>query len=105
MLSVTTENQIRQEWQRKADHMQPAADPNLYTVFYEYTDTFGGEANYSWVKRGEFQDSLKTPDALIVKKAKALVGLTGITCKRTHYGDMIELRPYGSATVLFITWS
>jgi hypothetical protein len=135
MLSITTERQIAQEWQRKADHMHPseattevaatnavlsatggvssmpkqsiwaagtAADPNLFTVSYEYTDTFGGEANYSWVKRGEYQESHKTPDALIVKAVKARVGLTGVRCKRAHHGDMIELRPYGSATVLFI---
>ena len=108
MLSITTERQIAQEWQRKADHMHPAetaADPNIFTVSYEYTDTFGGEANYSWVKRGEYQESHKTPDALIVKAVKARVGLTGVRCKRAHHGDMIELRPYGSATVLFITFN
>jgi len=85
--------------------VKPAADPNLCTVSYEYTDTFGGEANYSWAKRGEYQESIKTPDALIVKKVKALVGLTGVRCKRIHHGDMIELRPEGRATVLFITFS
>ena len=105
MLSITTQNQINREWQRKAERMHPAADPTLYTVSYEYTDTFGGEANYSWVKRGEYQESHSTPDALIVKKVKALVGLTGVRCKRTHHGDMIELRPYGRATVIFITFS
>ena len=101
MLSITTQNQINQEWERKAERMQPSA----YTVSYEYTDTFGGEANYSWVKRGEYQESIKTPDALIVRKVKALVGLTGARCKRIHHGYMIELRPEGRATVLFITFS
>lgn len=72
------------------------------TVSYEYTDTFGGEANYCWAKRGEFQDSPRTPDALIVKKVKAALGLSGVRCKRSSHGDMIELRPCGSATVLFI---
>ena len=24
----------------------------MQTYSYEFTDTFGGEANYSWVKRG-----------------------------------------------------
>jgi hypothetical protein len=71
-------------------------------VSYEYTDTFAGEANYCWVKRGEFQDSPGTPDNLIVKKVKAALGLSGVRCKRFSHGDMIELRPYGSATVLFI---
>lgn len=75
------------------------------TVTYEYTDTFGGEANYCWCKRGEFQDSPNTPTRLITKKVKALLGLTGVPCKRTDYGDMLELRPYGSATVLFIKFN
>lgn len=104
MLSITTENQIKREWARKAEAFD-FPDADLCTVSYEYTDTFGGEANYSWVKRGDFQDSRRTPDRLVVKKVKSLVGLTGVLCKRTHHGDMIELRPYGSATVLFITFS
>lgn len=102
MLSTTTENQIKQEWARKAEAFGQDAAP--YTVYYEYTDTFGGEANYSWVKRGEFQEWYGTPDAMITKKVKALLGLTGVRCKRVHHGDMIELRPCGSATVLFITF-
>jgi len=101
MLSITTQNQINQEWARKAERMQPGT----YTVSYEYTDTFGGEANYSWVKRGEYVERFGVPDAHIVRKVKALLGLTGVRCKRTHYGDMIELRPEGRATVLFITFS
>jgi hypothetical protein len=106
MLSTTTENQIKQEWVRKAERLEGGFTHHpVMTVTYEYTDTFGGEANYSWVKRGEFQDSSGTPDRLVVRKVKALAGLTGVRCKRTDHGDMIELRPYGSATVLFITFS
>ena len=69
---------------------------------YEYTDTFGGEANYCWVNRGELQG--KT-DAARVREAKAAVGLTGVRCRREDFGDAIALYPAGCCTVLFIQWN
>ena len=87
---------------------------------FEYTDTFGGEANYSWVKRGSvampdltaygydgsrgFTKANKTFEREPVRKVKSRLGLTGIRCKREAYGDIIELRPYGMASVVFINW-
>lgn len=67
---------------------------------YEYTDTFQGEANYCWVKRGTITTRGKNP----VKAVKAALGLSGVRCRRIDYGDMIELRPVGMCTVVFITW-
>ncbi len=46
----------------------------------EMTDTFGGEANYSWVIRHEFMMPHDASDAQIVRRAKALVGMTGVQC-------------------------
>jgi hypothetical protein len=66
---------------------------------FEYTDTFGGEANYTWVKRGEVT---ATPSN-VVRRVKALLGLEGVRCKREEYGEMIVLRPIGSCTVVFIS--
>ena len=66
---------------------------------YEYTDTFGGEANYSWVKRGQVA---ATPSS-VVRRVKALLGLEGVRCTREEYGEMIVLRPIGSCTVVFIS--
>lgn len=87
---------------------------------FEYTDTFGGEANYSWVKRGSvvmpdltaygydgsrgFIKVKKTFERELVRKVKSRLGLSGIRCKREAYGDTIELRPYGMASVVFINW-
>lgn len=84
----------------------------------EYTDTFGGEANYSWVKRAvvtmpelthygydggtNYAKANKAYRRELVKRAKAAVGLTGVRGVRSDYGDMMEFRPYGSCTVLFI---
>ena len=66
---------------------------------FEFTDTFGGAANYSWVKRGTVEaDS----DLAAVRKVKAKLGLTGVPCKRSDYGETVELVPRDSCTILFI---
>jgi hypothetical protein len=71
----------------------------------EYTDTFAGEANYCWVRRERFDVPAGASEALIVRRAKAALGLTGVRCNKTSYGDMIDLRPRGSCTVVFISWA
>jgi hypothetical protein len=40
----------------------------------------------------------------LMKRAKAVVGLTGVRGVRTICGDMIEFRPHNSCTVLFINY-
>ena len=69
----------------------------------EYTDTFGGEANYAWVRRVEFELPESASDLAAVRKAKALLGLENVRCNREEMGDTITLRPYGSCTIAFIT--
>lgn len=85
----------------------------------EYTDTFDGEANYSWVKRftthNKEWDTFKDWDGNgrrepkgyqqeLMRRAKALVGLTGCRGRTTRIQDGYEFRPYGSCTVLLVTW-
>ena len=87
---------------------------------YEYTDTFGGEANYCWVKRG----TVTVPDLtaygydgsngyskargrqrrVIMREVKAKLGLSGVRGVTTQHGDTFEFRPYRSATVLFVNF-
>lgn len=66
----------------------------------ELTDTFGGEANYSWVRRESFDCDGMT-DRQIEHKARALVGLTGVRCDREDYGDMVAWRPRDACVVAF----
>ena len=68
----------------------------------EITDTFGGQANYSWCCRYllDLPDGASTRQ--IVTLAKRVLGLTGVRCRRFDYGDGFELRPVGSCTVAFI---
>ena len=91
---------------------------DIYDV--ELTDTFGGEANYSWVKRAQvtmpelthygydgqlgYAKANRTAKRELMKAAKAAMGLTGLSGKVQDYGDMIEFRPYRSCTVMFVTY-
>lgn len=68
----------------------------------EITDTIGGEANYSWVIREQIQLSANASRLSVMRAGKRALGLSGIRCKVTDYGEMFELRPYGTETVAFI---
>ena len=92
----------------------------MHTFNVEYTDTFGGEANYSWVRRASvtmpelthygydggtnYAKASKVYNRELMRRAKAAIGLTGVRGVRSGHGDMIEFRPYGSCTVLFVTF-
>ena len=75
------------------------------TFAWEYTDTFGGEANYSWVRCGQ----VKVPASIdrrannvaarIIKRAAGLSGVRGRSC--WNGSDSYEFRPYRCCTVLF----
>jgi hypothetical protein len=69
----------------------------------EYTDTFDGEANYSWVKRETLDLPHKLSDRAIMRRAKAAMGLSGVRGRSYSHGDMWEFRPYRSCTVMFAT--
>lgn len=89
----------------------------IYDV--EYTDTFGGEANYSWVRRAtvtmpelthygydggtNYGAANRVYNRELMKRAKAAVGLTGVRGRRADIGEDIEFRPARSCTVMFIT--
>jgi hypothetical protein len=74
---------------------------DTFTLDVEYTDTFGGEANYSWVDRQTLELPTDLSDRAIMRRAKAAVGLTGVRGRTYSHGDMWEFRPYGSCTVMF----
>ena len=70
----------------------------------EVTDTFGGEANYSWVCRYHLSCKGLT-DRQIIRRAKKLAGWNGMRCDVESYGDSWTLRPRkGVCVVMFINW-
>ena len=75
-------------------------------IQYELTDTFAGEANYSWVRRGEAEskEGEDFSDLAAVRRVKKALGLNGVRCRVDNFGDTIALYPRGSCTVCFITF-
>ena len=69
----------------------------------EYTDTGGGEASYSWVRRAEFNAPNGASQREVMRRAKAALDLTGTRGVTHTMGEGYEFRPYGSATVLFVS--
>lgn len=91
---------------------------NQYQI--EITDTFGGEANYSWVKREtiampelthygydgatNYAKANKAYRRQLVRKAKAIAGWTGHPCKVEDWGDTLRIEPRGTCMVAFVEW-
>jgi len=75
-----------------------------HTYQVELTDTYGGEANYAWVRRATIQVPEGASDRSIVRQAKAAIGLTGVRCSTSSYGDTIQLDIVGACQRCFISW-
>lgn len=76
-------------------------------IAFELTDTFGGEANYAWVKRHQEEIDPYLSDLAIVRRAKRWAGLSGVRCEVDNCGSsLITIRPRGMCQVLFVNlWS
>lgn len=88
------------------------------TFEYEYTDTFAGEANYCWVKRGKvyapelthygydgsngYSRANAKQERRIITEAKRAIGMPGVRHKREDWGDCIVLR--FPLSICFITY-
>ena len=75
----------------------------------EYTDTFGGEPNYSWCRRAAFTVKPKgklgtVSDLAVMRAAKKAMGLNGMKGKRETRGETLVFRPYGSCSILFVDY-
>ena len=76
-------------------------------IQYEVTDTFGGEANYSWVKRGvaPSKEGENFSDLAAVRRVKKAIGWNGLRCRvMSDGGDGLILNPVGMCQVCFITF-
>lgn len=73
-------------------------------VKIEVTDTFGGEANYAWVKRKEIEVLEATSRYALARRVKREIEWSGKRCLTVDYGDSIEMRPYGECQVAFVSF-
>jgi hypothetical protein len=78
----------------------------------EVTDTFGGDANYSWVRRytiaNPSQDYRGRGHRLsLVRRAKAIAGWQGLRCEVSDFGDELHIRPVGRSApcwIMFVSY-
>ena len=70
----------------------------------EFTDTFGGQANYHWVNRKEITVKENATQSQIMRAAKRAVYITGCKGVTESYGDGYIFRPYGQNTILFVNY-
>ena len=77
--------------------------PRVLRWRVEVTDTFNGEANYSWARRYSFEAPEGASDTAIMRRAKREAGYTGDRGRVSNYGDSLEFRPYASCTVMLVT--
>lgn len=75
-------------------------------IQWEMTDTFVGESNYSWVRRGvvDTKEGEDFSDLAAIRRVKKAIGWNGLRCKVDNYGDTIALYPVGMCQVCFITF-
>ena len=74
-----------------------------FTMSVEYTDTYGGEANYCWVRRANLTLPVGVSDLAIIRRAKRAVGLSGVRGRTDKNGDSFTFRPHRICTIMFVT--
>lgn len=69
----------------------------------EYTDAYGGQANYSWVECRELQPIDGESDLALMRRIKKSLGINSLKGRYDYQGnDQWIWRPYGRCTVLFV---
>ncbi len=71
-----------------------------YQIEAEYTDTFGGVANYCWVRRATLDIEEGVSTRAIQRRVRATLGLQGLRGRWENYGDAWTFRPYRMCTIL-----
>lgn len=69
---------------------------------YEYTNTCGGKAVYSWIHRGRVNADSMIQALKLAKLELDMVGVKGDII--AEFGDMISWKPRGCCTILMIKW-
>lgn len=70
--------------------------------FVEFTDTFGGEANYSWCRRYKVKASTRMG---AIRKAAKDMGYSGYIRKAWDDGAMARYNVQGAAVCAYVGWA
>ena len=73
----------------------------MVTWDVEVTDTFSGQANYSWVNRYEITTAGDISYLALVRRIKSVTGYSGIRGHTYVSGDFVEIRFPERCVVIF----
>ncbi len=79
-------------------YIMPASNPRYRMYFVEVTDTYAGEANYSWVTRHRVRAS-SARGAIVRVNRESGLGLRRVA----DYGDCIRYDSRSGATCAFVS--
>jgi hypothetical protein len=82
--------------------MKPKEKVKMTKCVVTVTDTFGGEANYGWVKRYEFQPRNAESQRSVIRQAKSLANMTAVKADTYDYGDGYTVKPRGYNQIIFV---
>lgn len=97
-------DELPEDVQKFARQSFPEYAPRaMVNIRVEHTDTFAGEANYSWVHRTTFAVAETARDCDVIRQAKAALGISG-RHRKVDLGDSVAIYPAGLCQVIFIIW-
>lgn len=70
----------------------------------EITDTFAGEANYSWRRKSSLELPDNKSDSAIIRQVKKAIGWNNLRTRVDKFGDLIQLTPYRECVTCFISF-
>lgn len=73
----------------------------MVTWDIEVTDTFSGQANYSWVERSKLRVPGGISNLALVRRIKSVTGYSGIRGRTWVAGDYVEIRFPDRCVVIF----
>ena len=73
----------------------------MVTWDIEVTDTYGGEANYSFARRYAVHTADDISDLALVRRIKGVAGYSGIRGQTCISGDFVEIRFPARCVVIF----
>lgn len=74
------------------------------TVQYRgtFTDTFGGEPNFSWVREQTVTVPENSSQRTIMRAVKKAMSLSGVRGTTQNLGDSFTFKPFGACRILFV---
>ena len=69
----------------------------------EMTDTYSGQANYSWLQTASIEAEADASSAKLIRRAKKALGVRTCAHRVSDYGDLIRLDLRNACVVIFIS--